>query len=169
MQFAKTSFVILFSAPLTSAFAPSRTVSAGITRSSTPLKATIDPETVTKKEYQDICGIGFDDETLEQRLERTSYLYPKHVEVVEDLSPLVDRMVDDIVSFLPFTVCFQTAVKERLCNILMQEIQYLSLNVLNRVSAFVKAFISNFIHTDQYTSHFYFLHTLNAIFTGIFN
>lgn len=96
MQFAKASFVILFSAPLTSAFAPSRTVSAGITTSSTPLKATIDPETVTKKEYRDICGIGFDDETLEQRLERTSYLYPKHVEVVEDLSPLVDRMVDDI-------------------------------------------------------------------------
>jgi hypothetical protein len=60
--------------------------------------ATIDPDTVTKKEYQDICGIDFDDQTLEQRLQRTSFLYPKHVEVIEDLSPIADEMVNNIVS-----------------------------------------------------------------------
>eukprot|EP00550_Attheya_septentrionalis_P004110 CAMPEP_0198292950 /NCGR_PEP_ID=MMETSP1449-20131203/14891_1 /TAXON_ID=420275 /ORGANISM="Attheya septentrionalis, Strain CCMP2084" /LENGTH=403 /DNA_ID=CAMNT_0043992337 /DNA_START=75 /DNA_END=1286 /DNA_ORIENTATION=+ len=58
--------------------------------------ATIDPDTVTKKEYQDICGIDFDDQTLEQRLQRTSFLYPKHVEVIEDLSPIADEMVNNI-------------------------------------------------------------------------
>lgn len=54
---------------------------------------------VTKKEYQDICGVDFDDRTLSDRLKKTSYLYPKHVEVIEDFEPLVNKMVDDIVSF----------------------------------------------------------------------
>lgn len=61
-----------------------------------PLHATVDPSTVTKKEYQDICGVDFDDDTLGDRLARTAYLYPKHVEVIDDFTPMVDRMVDEI-------------------------------------------------------------------------
>jgi len=66
-------------------------------RLSTSLKmATVDPDVVTKKEYQDVCGVQFDGQALDQRLQRTSYLYPKHVEVIEDFSPIVDEMVDNI-------------------------------------------------------------------------
>ncbi|GFH53562.1 stearoyl-ACP desaturase [Chaetoceros tenuissimus] len=89
MQYSKLALLALV--PGVSAFAPSaggKTVSA--------LKATVDPSTVTKKEYEDICGVSFDGESLEKRLERTSFLYPKHVEVVEDLAPMVDDMVDNI-------------------------------------------------------------------------
>ncbi len=67
--------------------------------SSTSLYSTVDPATITKKEYQDICGVDFDDQTLADRLSKTSYLYPKHVEVIEDFEPMVDRMVDEIVSY----------------------------------------------------------------------
>lgn len=92
MHRSKSSLVaILACAPMASAFAP--TVKAPL---SYALKATIDPDTITKKDYEDICGVNFDDQTLDERLQRTSYLYPKHVEVVEDLSPMVDRMVDEI-------------------------------------------------------------------------
>ncbi len=62
------------------------------------LGATVDPTVVTKKEYQDICGVDFDDSTLASRLAKTAYLYPKHVEVIDDFAPLVDKMVDEIVS-----------------------------------------------------------------------
>lgn len=58
--------------------------------------ATIDKNMVTDKEYQDICGLDFTPEELAKRLERTSYLYPKHVEVIEDFTPVVDEMVDKI-------------------------------------------------------------------------
>jgi hypothetical protein len=58
----------------------------------------VDPTVVSKKEFQDICGVEFDDQTLEQRLKRTIYLYPKHVEVIEDIAPIADAMVDEIVS-----------------------------------------------------------------------
>eukprot|EP00565_Helicotheca_tamesis_P003036 CAMPEP_0185740920 /NCGR_PEP_ID=MMETSP1171-20130828/38679_1 /TAXON_ID=374046 /ORGANISM="Helicotheca tamensis, Strain CCMP826" /LENGTH=414 /DNA_ID=CAMNT_0028412851 /DNA_START=714 /DNA_END=1958 /DNA_ORIENTATION=- len=58
--------------------------------------ATVNPDVVTKKEYEDICGVNFDDQSLEQRLQRTSFLYPKHVEVIEDFAPVVNEMVDDI-------------------------------------------------------------------------
>lgn len=61
-----------------------------------PLHAVVDPSTVTKKEYQDICGVDFDDANLSDRLAKTAYLYPKHVEVIDDFSPLVDTMVDEI-------------------------------------------------------------------------
>ena len=64
-----------------------------------PLGATVDPTVVTKKEYQDICGVDFDDTTLASRLAKTAYLYPKHVEVIDDFAPLVDKMVDEIVSY----------------------------------------------------------------------
>jgi len=59
---------------------------------------------VTKKEYQDICGVDFNDSTLADRLARTAYLYPKHVEVIDDFAPMVDRMVDEIVSAAAFSL-----------------------------------------------------------------
>lgn len=68
------------------------------TRSCTALNVAVDPTTVTKREYEDICGVSFDQESMEQRLKRTSFLYPKHVEVIEEIAPIADRMVDDIVS-----------------------------------------------------------------------
>ena len=62
------------------------------------LKVSVDPSTVTKKEYQYICGVSFDEGSLEERLKRTNYLYPKHVEVIEDIAPIAGAMVDEIVS-----------------------------------------------------------------------
>jgi len=63
---------------------------------STSLKVAVDPSVVTRKEYEDICGVSFDQGSLHDRLKKTSYLYPKHVEVVEDISPIAGRMVDEI-------------------------------------------------------------------------
>jgi len=60
------------------------------------LRATVDPSVVTKKEYQDICGVDFDSDSLDKRLQRTSFLYPKHVEVIEDIAPIADEMTDNI-------------------------------------------------------------------------
>ena len=83
------------------AFAP-RSFSGRSSSPHTALSATVDPTVVTKKEYQDICGVDFNDSTLADRLARTAYLYPKHVEVIEDFAPMVDRMVDEIVSAAAF-------------------------------------------------------------------
>jgi hypothetical protein len=69
-----------------------------LSRPESALKVAVDPSTITKKEYEDICGVSFDEQTLEQRLKRTSFLYPKHVEVIEDIAPIAGAMVDDIVS-----------------------------------------------------------------------
>ena len=82
------------SSPLASAFVP-QAISTG---TGTALRSTVDPSVVTKKEYQDICGVNFDDESLDERLTRTKFLYPKHVEVIEDLAPIAGAMVDDVVS-----------------------------------------------------------------------
>mmetsp|Transcript_34510 Transcript_34510/g.63469 ORF Transcript_34510/g.63469 Transcript_34510/m.63469 type:complete len:419 (-) Transcript_34510:319-1575(-) len=62
----------------------------------TSLSSTVDPNVVTKKEYQDICGVDFNNADLTDRLTKTAYLYPKHVEVIEDFEPMVDKMVDEI-------------------------------------------------------------------------
>jgi hypothetical protein len=67
-------------------------------RSSSLSMAAVDPSTVTKKEYEDICGVSFGAEGLESRLARTSYLYPKHVEVIEDIAPIAAQMVDEVAS-----------------------------------------------------------------------
>mmetsp|Transcript_19838 Transcript_19838/g.32911 ORF Transcript_19838/g.32911 Transcript_19838/m.32911 type:complete len:114 (+) Transcript_19838:82-423(+) len=82
------------------AFAPPTT---NVVRNArTALSVVTDPATVTNKEYEDICGISFGEDEMMNRLEKTSYLYPKHVEVIEDLAPLAGQMVDDIVSnFFP--------------------------------------------------------------------
>jgi hypothetical protein len=76
------------------AFAPS----SFSPRSPSALHVAVDPTTVTKKEYEDICGVSFDEQSMEERLKRTAFLYPKHVEVIEDIAPIADKMVDDIVS-----------------------------------------------------------------------
>mmetsp|Transcript_22898 Transcript_22898/g.32279 ORF Transcript_22898/g.32279 Transcript_22898/m.32279 type:complete len:412 (-) Transcript_22898:338-1573(-) len=60
------------------------------------LQIAVDPEVATKKEYQDICGVSFDSKSLDERLKKTNFLYPKHVEVIEDFEPIVDEMVDKI-------------------------------------------------------------------------
>jgi len=65
-------------------------------RTSTSLDVAVDPTVVTKKEYQDICGIDFDNDNLGKRLERTKFLYPKHVEVVSDFDDVVSQSVDEI-------------------------------------------------------------------------
>lgn len=94
MQQATTTFAALLAlTPSIRAFSP---CSSGMDQCRMSLNVSVDPETVTKKEYEDICGISFDESSLEDRLQRTSFLYPKHVEVVEDLAPMVDTMVDEI-------------------------------------------------------------------------
>jgi len=65
-------------------------------RVATSLQVAVDPEVVTKKEYDNICGIGFETYSLAERLERANYLYPKHVEVVNDFDDVVDGMVDNV-------------------------------------------------------------------------
>jgi len=65
-------------------------------RAATSLQVAVDPEVVTKKEYDNIAGIGFETYSLAERLERARYLYPKHVEVVNDFDDVVDSMVDNV-------------------------------------------------------------------------
>ena len=76
------------------AFTPNRQVLRSAT---TALQVATDPTTVTKKEYEDICGVSFGDDVLKNRLKATNYLYPKHVEVIEDIAPIAGAMVDDVV------------------------------------------------------------------------
>lgn len=64
----------------------------------TALNVAVDPTVVTKKEFQDICGADFDTDSLQERLKATNFLYPKHVEVIEDIAPIAGAMVDEIVS-----------------------------------------------------------------------
>jgi len=65
-------------------------------RKTASLNVAVDPTVVTKKELDSILGIGFEDRSLHERLERQSYLYPKHVEVIRDFDDVVDSMVDDV-------------------------------------------------------------------------
>ena len=67
-------------------------------RATSALNVVTDPSVVTKKEYEDICGVSFDEETLMKRLENTAFLYPKHVEVIKDIAPIAGAMVDEVVS-----------------------------------------------------------------------
>jgi hypothetical protein len=85
-------------------------------RTSSSLNVSVDPDVVTKKEFQDVCGVNFN---VEDRLVSTNYLYPKHVEVLEDFTEEVDKMVDDIVSLdtwflMRFFIFAQCCVK--ICN-----------------------------------------------------
>lgn len=58
------------------------------------MSSAIDPTTITKKEYEDILGTDFEDS--DAYYHKQQYLYPKHVEVVEDIAPIADKMVDEI-------------------------------------------------------------------------
>lgn len=60
------------------------------------LRAILDPSVATKKEYQDICGLHFDHRSLEERLQATEFLYPKHVQVIKELEPVAQEMVDHV-------------------------------------------------------------------------
>jgi hypothetical protein len=81
------------------AFQPvSKTGACVSASSSTRLNVAVDPTVVTKKEFEDICGVAFDNDSLHQRLKSTNFLYPKHVEVIEDIAPIAGAMVDEIVS-----------------------------------------------------------------------
>ena len=81
-----------------SAFQSSPIFSTTVTPRSSSLKVAVDPTVVTKTEYADICGVSFNDEDMAKRLERTSFLYPKHVEVIEDFAQVANEAVDQIVS-----------------------------------------------------------------------
>eukprot|EP00573_Skeletonema_grethae_P001464 CAMPEP_0201686602 /NCGR_PEP_ID=MMETSP0578-20130828/984_1 /ASSEMBLY_ACC=CAM_ASM_000663 /TAXON_ID=267565 /ORGANISM="Skeletonema grethea, Strain CCMP 1804" /LENGTH=410 /DNA_ID=CAMNT_0048170673 /DNA_START=193 /DNA_END=1425 /DNA_ORIENTATION=+ len=94
---AALAAVLSSAASVVAAFtSPAVTSSATSKKSTTSIYSTVDPSVVTKKEYEDICGVNFDDRTLSDRLKKTSYLYPKHVEVIEDFEPMVNEMVDKI-------------------------------------------------------------------------
>jgi len=76
------------------AFQQSNSISRGATTGLNMVA--VDPSTVTKQEYQDICGVSFDENGLMQRLKATNFLHPKHVEVIEDIAPIASAMVDEI-------------------------------------------------------------------------
>lgn len=78
--------------PLTSAASPPRTI----------LQVTVDPSVVNKNEYNEICGGDvFDPNEFRTRLEQSQqFVYPKHVEVIEDIAPIANTMVDKIVSYI---------------------------------------------------------------------
>jgi len=56
----------------------------------------VEPSTVTKKELDNIVGADFEKDSLHKRLQTNEYLYPKHVEVIEDIAPIAGAMVDEI-------------------------------------------------------------------------
>lgn len=60
----------------------------------------MDPSTISMKDYDAIRGTAFETDSVGKRLQRKSFLYPKHVEVIEDIAPIAGTMVDEIVSFL---------------------------------------------------------------------
>lgn len=77
-------------------FRPPSAVSRSMKTSTTSLRVAVDPSTITQKEYRDICGVSFDEGDLSSRLQATNFLYPKHVEVIEDIAPIAGAMVDEI-------------------------------------------------------------------------
>jgi hypothetical protein len=98
MSSSKSVFVaLLASTPaMAAAFAPVSIM--GNQHRSSSLNVAVDPEIATKKEYQDVCGVNFGAEGLAKQLDRTKFLYPKHVEVIADFDDIVDSMVDNVVS-----------------------------------------------------------------------
>lgn len=62
----------------------------------TQLKVAVDPSTVTKKELDDIVGADFEKDAMLKRLQTEEFLYPKHVEVINDIAPIAGAMVDEI-------------------------------------------------------------------------
>jgi hypothetical protein len=75
----------------------------------------VDPATVSKKDYDDILGTAFDGRSMEDQLKSTKLLYPKHVDVIEDIAPVADRMVDEVVRYITLHARFELGV----CSILV--------------------------------------------------
>lgn len=124
------SVVMGFQSPITSS-----TSFAHSTTTTTSLQVAVDPTVVTKKDYQDICGVSFDADGLQKRLQATNFLYPKHVEVIEDIAPIAGAMVDEVV---------------RLCSLLLLLIRdkhRLARSMLLRVVAFYYSFVFVCSHT----------------------
>mmetsp|Transcript_6879 Transcript_6879/g.19233 ORF Transcript_6879/g.19233 Transcript_6879/m.19233 type:complete len:452 (+) Transcript_6879:243-1598(+) len=113
VMFATTACWMLLASPATvSAFVTTRQTASPLSSSSsqqqqqqqqryrkfTPssLRVAVDPTVVTKKEYQDICGTDFDGDSLEKRLSATKFLYPKHVEVIQDLEQAAADAAENI-------------------------------------------------------------------------
>mmetsp|Transcript_16280 Transcript_16280/g.18781 ORF Transcript_16280/g.18781 Transcript_16280/m.18781 type:complete len:410 (+) Transcript_16280:246-1475(+) len=65
-------------------------------RLNSQLNVVTDPTVITRKEYADICGDVFAEDEMLRRLEKHEYLYPKHVEVIQDLEPIAAEMTDEI-------------------------------------------------------------------------
>lgn len=65
-------------------------------RAATQLRVATDPSVVTKKEMDDIAGADFDKDITAKRFNEDKYLYPKHVEVINDIAPIADEMVNEI-------------------------------------------------------------------------
>ena len=76
---------------------PSFSRATGVSRA-TELRVAIDPSVVTKKEIDDIVGADFDKDVTAKRFNENKYLYPKHVEIIEDIAPIAEEMVNEIVS-----------------------------------------------------------------------
>jgi len=92
----KMALILLLASSLAiaSSFTPKSLLSHH--RAATSLKVAVDPEVVSKKDYEAICGIGFESYSLQERLEKANYLYPKHVEVINDFDHVVNAMVDNV-------------------------------------------------------------------------
>jgi acyl-[acyl-carrier-protein] desaturase len=67
----------------------------GVSRT-TQLQVATDPSLVTKKEMDDITGADFDKDVTAKRFNEDKFLYPKHVEVITDIAPIADQMVNQI-------------------------------------------------------------------------
>jgi acyl-[acyl-carrier-protein] desaturase len=65
-------------------------------RRNTSLKVTVDPSTVSKNELDSLTRISYTDDEVIALTKKQKYLYPRHVEVIEDIAPIADAMVDDI-------------------------------------------------------------------------
>jgi len=95
----RVAFAALVASAASSATAFQPKPITGLAKSKTSLNmvGAVDPSTVTKKDYEDICGVSFDEASMMDRLRSTNFLYPKHVEVIEDIAPLAGEMVDTYV------------------------------------------------------------------------
>jgi len=60
------------------------------------LQVAVDPTVVTNEEFQNIKGSIPSPGEVSKILEKSWYHRPRHVEVIEDISPIVDEMVENI-------------------------------------------------------------------------
>jgi len=81
-----------------------KTTTRGAASTTTSLMVAVDPTTVTSKELDDIVGADFDKDSMNKRFSTNTYLYPKHVEVIEDIAPIAEAMVNEIVSTVTIVI-----------------------------------------------------------------